>query len=193
MASEAGSENLLGQANSHAVRRMAIDGQCCLRPVERRHPQVDRRSFSEVSRGHRHLRDLEGQRSLREDICTSSGHRATDHWDARSEHAFASRGHQGKGIVTLVSSRPTIPITEPLSPICIVGAGYVGLVNAVCLVDGGIHVRLLDVDPERLAVPRQGKSPIHEPMLEELLRKVLDEGRLELSGDAARRWMGRAW
>jgi UDPglucose 6-dehydrogenase len=84
-----------------------------------------------------------------------------------------------------MSARPTIPMTEPPSPICIVGAGYVGLVNAVCLADGGIHVRLLDVDPERLSLLRRGRSPIHEPMLEELLRKVLDEGRLELSGDAA--------
>jgi UDPglucose 6-dehydrogenase len=75
------------------------------------------------------------------------------------------------------SGRPT--------PLCVVGAGYVGLVTAVCLADSGIEVRLLDIDQERLDLLRQGRSPIHEPMLDELLVRVLESGSLILCNDAA--------
>lgn len=71
------------------------------------------------------------------------------------------------------------------SPICVVGAGYVGLVTAVGLAESGVQVRLLDIDQDRLAELRQKRSPIHEPMLEELLGRVIDEGTLELCGDPA--------
>ena len=70
-------------------------------------------------------------------------------------------------------------------PICIVGAGYVGLVTAVCLADTGVQVRLVDVDSDRLEMIRSGRTPIHEPMLDELLTSVLARGTLTLSGDIA--------
>jgi UDPglucose 6-dehydrogenase len=62
----------------------------------------------------------------------------------------------------------------------VVGAGYVGLVTAACLADSGTEVRLLDIDEERLALLRQGRSPIHEPMLDELLVRVIESGSLTL-------------
>jgi UDPglucose 6-dehydrogenase len=66
-----------------------------------------------------------------------------------------------------------------------VGAGYVGLVTAVCLADAGVDVRLLDIDPARLAMLREGRAPIHEPLLDDLLARVLASGRLQLHDDAA--------
>jgi len=69
------------------------------------------------------------------------------------------------------------------SPICVVGAGYVGLVTAVGLADSGVQVRLYDIDQERLTQLRQKRSPIHEPMLEQLLGRVIEQGRLELCSD----------
>jgi UDPglucose 6-dehydrogenase len=69
------------------------------------------------------------------------------------------------------------------SPICVIGAGYVGLVTAVCLADSGVHVRLVDVDIARLEMIRGGRTPIHEPMLDELLTSVIERGTLSLHGD----------
>jgi len=69
------------------------------------------------------------------------------------------------------------------SPLCVVGAGYVGLVTAVCLAESGIEVRLLDIDPDRLGMLREGRSPIHEPMLDELLVRALESGSLILCDD----------
>ncbi len=65
-------------------------------------------------------------------------------------------------------------MTERPNPLCMVGAGYVGLVTAVCLADAGVDVRLLDIDPARLATLRQGRTPIHEPLLDDLLAQVLE-------------------
>jgi UDPglucose 6-dehydrogenase len=70
------------------------------------------------------------------------------------------------------------------NPLCVVGAGYVGLVTAACLADAGVDVRLLDIDVSRLAMLRRGESPIHEPLLDELLAEVIANGRLELHHDA---------
>ncbi|MBV9099435.1 MAG: UDP-glucose/GDP-mannose dehydrogenase family protein [Candidatus Dormibacteraeota bacterium] len=68
---------------------------------------------------------------------------------------------------------------------CVTGAGYVGLVTAVCLADSGIEVRLLDIDRDRLALLARGRAPIHEPMLDELLASVLERGLLRLCDDTA--------
>jgi UDPglucose 6-dehydrogenase len=72
------------------------------------------------------------------------------------------------------------------------GAGYVGLVTAVCLADAGVRVRLLDIDRGRLTVLRGGKAPIHEPLLDDLLVKVLANAKLTLHDDAAEAMDGAA-
>ncbi len=73
-----------------------------------------------------------------------------------------------------------------------VGAGYVGLVTAVCLADAGVHVRLLDIDQVRLALLRDGRTPIHEPLLDDLLVRVLAAGALVLHDDPAEAMRGAA-
>jgi UDPglucose 6-dehydrogenase len=73
-----------------------------------------------------------------------------------------------------------------------VGAGYVGLVTAVCLADAGVNVRLLDIDQSRLATLRKGRTPIHEPLLDGLLAKVLKAGTLVLYDDPAAAMGGAA-
>ena len=83
-------------------------------------------------------------------------------------------------------------VTERPNPLCMVGAGYVGLVTAVCLADAGVDVRLLDIDAARLEMLRGGKAPIHEPLLDDLLAKVLASGRLALHADAAAAMRGAA-
>ena len=69
--------------------------------------------------------------------------------------------------------------------VCVVGTGYVGLVAGTCFAECGNDVIGIDVDERKLGLLRQGKSPIYEPGLEELLRRNQKEGRLSFSNDLA--------
>jgi UDPglucose 6-dehydrogenase len=62
--------------------------------------------------------------------------------------------------------------------ICVIGAGYVGLVTAAGLAEIGNEVRVVEIDPERRAAVAAGRSPIHEPGLDELLTAVVGSGHL---------------
>jgi len=53
--------------------------------------------------------------------------------------------------------------------IAVVGSGYVGLVAGACFADLGHDVILVDNDQEKLAALRDGRVPIHEKFLPELL------------------------
>jgi len=50
--------------------------------------------------------------------------------------------------------------------VCVVGTGYVGLVAGTCFAECGNDVIGVDVDESKLALLREGKSPIYEPGLE---------------------------
>jgi UDPglucose 6-dehydrogenase len=62
--------------------------------------------------------------------------------------------------------------------ICVVGAGYVGLVTGACLADVGHRVVCVDSDPAKLRVLRTGKIPIHEPGLGEVFSRAVRAKRL---------------
>jgi UDPglucose 6-dehydrogenase len=66
-----------------------------------------------------------------------------------------------------------------------VGTGYVGLVTGVCLSNTGNHVWCLDVDAAKVAKLRQGKSPIYEPGLDDLMAHNIAARRLEFTTDAS--------
>ena len=55
--------------------------------------------------------------------------------------------------------------------IVVAGTGYVGLVTAVCLAEVGHTVTCVDVVEEKIKMLNEGKSPIYEPGLEELMLK----------------------
>jgi UDPglucose 6-dehydrogenase len=69
--------------------------------------------------------------------------------------------------------------------ICVVGAGYVGMVSAACFAETGNDVRCVDLNPEIVAGLRQGNIHIYEPGLEDLVRRNADEGRLLFTTDLA--------
>jgi UDPglucose 6-dehydrogenase len=69
--------------------------------------------------------------------------------------------------------------------VCVFGAGYVGLVTAVCLADMGNSVVCVDVDTERIDALQRGQIPIHEPGLGELVTRNAIAGRLLFTTDAA--------
>ena len=69
--------------------------------------------------------------------------------------------------------------------ISMIGAGYVGLVSAACFSEFGWTVKCVDKDPSKIESLRQGKLPIYEPRLDELLHRNLHMGRIAFSSDLA--------
>ena len=69
--------------------------------------------------------------------------------------------------------------------ITIFGSGYVGLVTGACLADAGNHVVCVDVDPDKIARLNRGEIPIHEPGLDEVIKRNEAKGRLKFTLDAA--------
>ena len=69
--------------------------------------------------------------------------------------------------------------------ITVIGTGYVGLVTGACLSEMGNQVVCLDRDPARIATLQQGGIPIHEPGLEDVVRRNAQAGRLRFTTDGA--------
>ncbi len=67
--------------------------------------------------------------------------------------------------------------------IAIVGTGYVGLVTGACFADLGHDVTCIDISSERVGKLREGQIPIHEPGLDEVVARGLDNGRLRFTTD----------
>ncbi|MBC9250641.1 UDP-glucose 6-dehydrogenase [Pseudomonas alcaligenes] len=65
--------------------------------------------------------------------------------------------------------------------LCVIGAGYVGLVTASCFAEMGNRVVCIERDPQRVARLARGEVPIYEPGLEELLHRHLASGQLSFS------------
>lgn len=69
--------------------------------------------------------------------------------------------------------------------IVVIGTGYVGLVAGTCLSDFGNTVVCVDNDKEKIYELNDGKLPIYEPGLEELVSRNVKSGRLSFSTDIA--------
>ncbi len=67
--------------------------------------------------------------------------------------------------------------------ICVVGVGYVGLVTGACFSEFGLRVSCVAKDESKINQLNQGKVPIYEPGLSELVSKNLNEGRLSFTTD----------
>lgn len=65
--------------------------------------------------------------------------------------------------------------------VTVIGTGYVGLVTATCLADSGNEVIGVDRDPKKIQTLLEGKIPIYEPGLLELVQKNTREGRLSFT------------
>ena len=67
--------------------------------------------------------------------------------------------------------------------IAVAGTGYVGLVAGVCFAEKGYNVMCVDIDEAKVALMRQGVSPIYEQGLEELMQKNNARGTLHFTTD----------
>jgi UDPglucose 6-dehydrogenase len=67
--------------------------------------------------------------------------------------------------------------------ICMIGAGYVGLVSAACFSEFGWTVTCVDKDENRSAELKAGRSPIYEPGLDALMERNMTAGRLTFTGE----------
>jgi UDPglucose 6-dehydrogenase len=67
--------------------------------------------------------------------------------------------------------------------IAVVGTGYVGLVQGTCLAESGNDVVCVDKVEAKIEGLKQGKVPIYEPGLAELVHRNTRDGRLKFSTD----------
>jgi len=65
-----------------------------------------------------------------------------------------------------------------MAKVTVVGTGYVGLIQGVCLADVGHQVTCVDLDADKIARLASGVPTIYEPGLEALLQSGLESGRL---------------
>ena len=65
----------------------------------------------------------------------------------------------------------------------VIGTGYVGLVTGVCFAEMGNDAILMDIDEEKINQLSQGKVPIYEPGLEQVMQRNVAEKRLSFTTD----------
>jgi GDP-mannose 6-dehydrogenase len=69
--------------------------------------------------------------------------------------------------------------------ISIFGLGYVGAVSLACLARDGHHVIGVDVDPAKLRLIADGKTPVVEEGMVELMADVVASGRVSVTDDVS--------
>jgi UDPglucose 6-dehydrogenase len=67
--------------------------------------------------------------------------------------------------------------------IAVIGTGYVGLVAGTCLADSGNEVVCVDIDQAKIDSLIEGKIPIFEPGLDQLVMRNMRENRLSFTTD----------
>ncbi len=73
-----------------------------------------------------------------------------------------------------------------MKKISIFGLGYVGAVSAGCLANDGHSVIGVDPNTTKVDLINQGKTPIIEKEIDQIIHRVVSEGRLRATTDATR-------
>ena len=68
--------------------------------------------------------------------------------------------------------------------VSVFGLGYVGCVSGACLAREGHAVVGVDLSADKVALINAGRSPVVEPGLDELIGRLVREGRLRATADA---------
>jgi UDPglucose 6-dehydrogenase len=70
-------------------------------------------------------------------------------------------------------------VVKKLYRISILGTGYVGLCTAVCFADKGYNVLTSTYNEKNIRLINSGIPPFFEPQLEEMLKRVIQSGKLK--------------
>src|ERR1700760_4303852 len=102
------------------------------------------------------------------------------------------------GMVDLSRMRPMIERPgggDTSTRVGVLGLWHLGSVTAACLAEGGFDVVGLDPDPEVVAAMADGRPPVGEPGLAELMAADVEAGKLRVSvpDDAALAGLGVLW
>jgi UDPglucose 6-dehydrogenase len=68
--------------------------------------------------------------------------------------------------------------------LAVIGCGYVGLVTGACLAAAGHEVFCTDIDETRIDQLKEGKVPIYEQHLEEVLKRAVANKKITFTADA---------
>ena len=111
-----------------------------------------------------------------------------DDWDKKefrnaSEDYYALRRIDERLVNKLKT--PVVVKNNPASDtkICVFGLWHLGSVISACLADLGFNVIGLDLNQDTIKKLNEGKAPIYEPNLDELIQKGLVSGKLSFSTD----------
>jgi UDPglucose 6-dehydrogenase len=74
--------------------------------------------------------------------------------------------------------------------ISVIGAGYVGLVNAACFAELGNKVNIIEIDTDRFSGLVNDRLPISEPGLPELWKRNKAEGRINVTDNYIKGLLG---
>jgi len=116
-------------------------------------------------------------------VLTTNGPAAGSPEAAVEEMGAVPISQERNGDSPLANRRRGKPVAS--KRISIFGLGYVGAVSLACLARDGHRVVGCDIDPVKLDLIRARKSPILEEGIQELMRDVLDSGRVTVTNDAA--------
>ncbi|MBP7310708.1 MAG: UDP-glucose/GDP-mannose dehydrogenase family protein, partial [Candidatus Cloacimonetes bacterium] len=67
--------------------------------------------------------------------------------------------------------------------LAVIGSGYVGLTSGTCFAEMGSTVICVDKDQAKIELLNSGKVPIHEPGLDEMVKRCVDARRLFFTTD----------
>jgi GDP-mannose 6-dehydrogenase len=88
-------------------------------------------------------------------------------------------GRAWGAVRTREEAGPTVP------RVAVFGLGYVGTVSAACLASRGHTVIGVDVSPEKVAMVAEGRTPVVEERIGDLIAEQVAAGRLTATDDAA--------
>lgn len=69
--------------------------------------------------------------------------------------------------------------------VSVIGTGYVGLVTGACLAEVGNEVMCLDVDENKIRLLKNGRIPIYEPGLEDIVKRNMESDKLSFTTEAS--------
>ena len=70
-----------------------------------------------------------------------------------------------------------------MTSVCVFGLWHLGCVTAACIADAGYRTIGIDPDPSAIAGLKQGRAPLLEPGLDDLIRRGMEQSKPDLSDD----------